>query len=184
MRRISGIVLSGDGGCADGLQNAASTPCSGSETCKPLANAVTRSDARRIAISAILLWILPSPSRADPCDLIPERGPMPAEVRSGKVFSGPVVYVGDGDSLCVALGPSQSQWAEVRLADFYAPELHDAGGAEAKATLSRLVEGKRLECVAEHRSYDRVVAVCRLRGRSVGDLMRSSGVREGGRGRK
>lgn len=126
----------------------------------------------------------PAVSRADPCDLIPERGPMPAEVKSGQVFSGQVVYVGDGDSLCVALGPSRSGWAEVRLSDFYAPELHNAGGPEAKATLSRLVEGKRVECVAEHRSYDRVVAVCRLRGRSVGDLMRASGVREGGRGRQ
>ena len=126
--------------------------------------------------------ILPYTAVADPCDLIPERGPMPAEVKSGQVFSGPVVYVGDGDSLCVALGTSHAQWAEVRLADFYAPELHDAGGAEAKKTLSRLVKGKRVDCVAEHRSYDRVVAVCRLRDRSVGDLMRSAGVQEGGRG--
>lgn len=128
--------------------------------------------------------ILPYTALADPCDLIPERGPMPAEVRSGQVFSGSVAYIGDGDSLCVALGPSHAQWAEVRLADFYAPELHDSGGPEAKDTLSRLVQGKRVECVAEHRSYDRVVAVCRLRGRSVGDLMRSAGISEGGRGRK
>jgi micrococcal nuclease len=138
------------------------------------------------ASSALLLalCLLPVDALADPCDLIPERGPMPAEVRSGQVFSGPVTYVGDGDSLCVALGPSHTQWAEVRLADFYAPELHDAGGPEAKDTLSRLVEGKKVECVAEHRSYDRVVAVCRLRGRSVGDLMRSAGVEEGGRGKQ
>lgn len=109
---------------------------------------------------------------------------MPAEVRRGQSFSGPVVYVGDGDSLCVGLGASRSQWAEVRLADFYAPEIHEAGGPEAKRALSRLVEGRKVECLAEHRSYDRVVAVCRLRGRSVGDLMRSAGVSEGGRGRK
>jgi micrococcal nuclease len=123
-------------------------------------------------------------AQADPCDLIPERGPMPAEVKSGQVFSGPVVYVGDGDSLCVAVGPSHAQWAEVRLADFYAPELQDAGGPESKDTLSRLVEGKWVDCVAEHRSYDRVVAVCRLRGRSVGELMRAAGIQEGGRGRR
>jgi len=109
---------------------------------------------------------------------------MPAEVKSGQFFSGPVVYVGDRDSLCVALGPTHAQWAEVRLADFYAPELHDAGGPEAKETLSRLVEGRKVECVADHRSYDRVVAVCLLKGRSVGDLMRSAGVGEGGRGRQ
>jgi micrococcal nuclease len=109
---------------------------------------------------------------------------MPAEVGSGQVFSGPIAYVGDGDSLCVALGPARSQWAEVRLADFYAPEIHEPGGPEAKATLSRLVEGREVNCKAQHRSYDRVVAVCRLKGRSVGDLMRSAGIQEGGRGRQ
>jgi endonuclease YncB( thermonuclease family) len=143
-----------------------------------------RVDCRALAGVTVAVCFLPSVGLADPCDLIPERGPMPTEVRSGQVFSGSVSYIGDGDSLCVALGPSHAQWAEVRLADFYAPELHDAGGPEAKATLSRLVEGKRIDCVAEHRSYDRVVAVCELRGRSVGDLMRSAGVREGGRGRQ
>jgi micrococcal nuclease len=109
---------------------------------------------------------------------------MPAEVRSGQVFSGPVTYVGDGDSLCVALGPARSQWAEVRVSDFYAPEIHEPGGPEAKATLSRLVEGREVNCKAQHRSYDRVVAVCRLKGRSVGDLMRSAGIQEGGRGKR
>ncbi len=127
---------------------------------------------------------LASGAAADPCDSIPYKGPMPDHLRPREAFSGPVVYIGDGDSLCVAVGPSHAQWAEVRLADFYAPELHDAGGAEAKATLSRLVEGKRVECVAEHRSYDRVVAVCRLRGRSIGDLMREAGVQEGGSGKR
>jgi micrococcal nuclease len=139
----------------------------------------------RLLIGTLLaLAVSPSAVYADPCDLIPERGPMPAEVRRGQSFSGPVVYVGDGDSLCVALGPSRSQWAEVRLADFYAPEIHEAGGPEAKRALSRLVEGRGVECVAEHRSYDRVVAVCRLAGRDIGELMRASGVREGGRGRR
>ncbi len=139
-----------------------------------------------IRFLALISGICSAPllAHADPCGLIPERGRMPAEVRSGQNFSGPVVYVGDGDSLCVALGPSPAQWAEVRLADFYAPELHDAGGPEAKDTLSRLVEGRSVECVAEHRSYDRVVAVCRLQRRSVGELMRAAGVREGGRGAK
>jgi endonuclease YncB( thermonuclease family) len=143
-----------------------------------------RFSVHRLLCLALAASILPCTALTDPCDLIPERGPMPAEVRSGQVFSGSVVYVGDGDSLCVALGTSHAQWAEVRLADFCAPELHDAGGPEAKATLSRLVEGKRVECAAEHRSYDRVVAVCRLGGRSVGDLIRAAGVREGGRGRQ
>jgi micrococcal nuclease len=107
---------------------------------------------------------------------------MPAHLTPGKTFSGPVVYIGDGDSLCVALGPTQGDWVEVRLADFYAPELAAPGGREAKATLERIATGKRVECVAQHRSYDRVVAVCALHGVSFGVRMRAAGVGEGGRG--
>jgi micrococcal nuclease len=144
---------------------------------------VSANSALRLLIGTLVaVAVTPSAVYADPCELIPERGPMPAEVRRGQSFSGPVVYVGDGDSLCVALGGSRLQWAEVRLADFYAPEIHEAGGPEAKRALSRLVEGREVECMAEHRSYDRVVAICRLRGRSIGDLMRSAGIHEGGRG--
>lgn len=36
--------------------------------------------------------------------------------RPGMEFSGPVTYVGDGDSVCVAVGSDQSSWVEVRLA--------------------------------------------------------------------
>jgi endonuclease YncB( thermonuclease family) len=107
---------------------------------------------------------------------------MPAYLHKGAKFAGPVDYVGDGDSLCVSVGPQPSEWVEVRLADFYAPELHESGGEAAKAALARIAMGQHAECVAEHRSYDRVVAVCRIEGRSLGDIMRAAGVSEGGRG--
>ncbi len=135
----------------------------------------------RAAVVATLA--LASPALADPCKLVPDKGPMPAALAAGKRFSGPVVYVGDGDSLCVAIGPSGAEWAEVRLADFYAPELAQPGGRESKSQLERLVSRRRVECVAQHRSHDRVVARCTLRGRSLGDLMRAAGAREGGNGR-
>jgi micrococcal nuclease len=120
---------------------------------------------------------------ADPCKAIPDKGPMPAHLKPGSTFSGPVTYVGDGDSLCVAVGPSQADWVEVRVSDFYAPELHEPGGQEAKAALERIARGREVECVARHRSYDRVVAVCTLQGSSLGDRMRAAGVVTGGRGR-
>lgn len=69
------------------------------------------------------------------------------------------------------------------LPDFYAPELHDPGGQQAKATLSRIVRGRQIECVADHQSYDRIVAYCYADGQALGDLMRAAGVAEGGRGR-
>jgi micrococcal nuclease len=123
-----------------------------------------------------------APAFADPCEAIPERGPMPPAVQPGRVFKGPVIYVGDGDSLCVGLGPARSQWVEVRLADFYAPELQEPGGRDAKAALEEIALRREVTCTAGKRSYDRVVARCTLRGISLGDLMRGAGVTEGGRG--
>lgn len=136
----------------------------------------------RLILAAIAFAVISTPALADPCKAIPDRGPMPAYLHRGSTFSGPVTYVGDGDSLCVAVGPGPQNWVEVRLEDFYAPELHDAGGEDAKRELERLVGGRRLTCVADHQSYDRVVASCTLDGRDVGDLLRADGGQEGGRG--
>jgi len=109
--------------------------------------------------------------------------------RPGQTFSGVVRYVGDGDSLCVGSLASPSTWVEVRLADFYAPELHAPGGREAKATLERLAMGRPAVCEAQQgrngrtSSHDRVIAVCRIAGRSLGMLMSRAGMSEGGNGR-
>ncbi len=139
----------------------------------------------KVVFAVAILWLVAAGSAsADPCRAIPDKGPMPAYVARGMTFKGPVVYVGDGDSLCVAVGSrpqSPDNWVEVRLADFYAPELSKPGGREAKAALERLVMGRRTTCFAQHRSHDRVVAVCRINGRSVAAQMRSYGVAEGGR---
>lgn len=121
-------------------------------------------------------------ARADPCKAIPDRGPMPPYLYRGAHFSGPVVYVGDGDSLCVAVGQGERNWVEVRLEDFYAPELHSPAGPQAKAALERAAMGQDADCIADHQSYDRVVATCRIGGRSIGDLLRSAGIVEGGNG--
>jgi endonuclease YncB( thermonuclease family) len=125
----------------------------------------------------------PAVALADPCKAIPDHGPLPGYLYPGATFSGPVVYVGDGDSLCVAVGPGPQKWVEVRVADFYAPELHDPDGPAAKAALERIAKGRQAVCMADHQSYDRVVARCEIGGRSVGDLMRRAGIAEGGRGR-
>jgi hypothetical protein len=45
-----------------------------------------------------------------------------------------------------------------------------------------MAKGKRAVCVADHRTYDRVAAVCQVDGRSPGDMMRAAGIREGGNG--
>lgn len=124
-----------------------------------------------------------TPALADPCKAIPDRGPLPPYLSRGATFSGPVSYVGDGDSLCVEVGRGPSSWVEVRVADFYAPELNAPGGREAKAALERVTRGKRAVCTAGHRSYDRIVANCRIGGVSISELMRRQGISEGGNGR-
>ena len=124
-----------------------------------------------------------SAAKADPCEAIPDKGLMPPSLSPGARFAGPVVYVGDGDGLCVAVGQGAQNWVEVRLSDFYAPELREPGGRLAKSALERIASGKRAVCVADHRSHDRVVARCLIDGFSIGDRMRAAGVREGGNGR-
>ena len=138
---------------------------------------------KRGAIGLTLALLPLSAALADPCKAIPDRGPMPPQLEPGRRFSGPVSYVGDGDSLCVAIGQGPAAWVEVRLADFYAPELSAPGGREAKAALERIAMGKRVECEAQHRSYDPVVAVCTVQGVKLGDRMRAAGITAGGYGR-
>ena len=131
----------------------------------------------RIAIiAACLAGAWASSAIADPCE-----GALPSK---GTAFSGVVRYVGDGDGLCVGPAGQPASWIEIRLADFYAPELHEPGGIEAKRRLERIVMGKTLACRAGRRSYDRVVATCTLGGRPVGTLLRAAGGAEGGRGRR
>lgn len=122
---------------------------------------------------AFIMFSWAAPAQADPCE-----GRLPSAV--GQKFEGLVRYVGDGDSLCISQSSDPLTWIEVRLADFDAPELHTLEGPRAKALLEQVAFGRRAQCEA-HRgrggrviSYDRVVAVCRVDGRSIGDLLRDA----------
>lgn len=134
-----------------------------------------KSVARKSCFISLATLIAANSAMADPCE-----GALP---KKGSSFGGLVRYVGDGDSLCIGENSDPSTWIEVRIADFYAPELHDPGGREAKASLTHLAYGKEAKCFAGRRSYDRVVAECKIGGYSVAELMRRAGVKEGGRGR-
>lgn len=129
-----------------------------------------------------LLLVVAAPALADPCEA-PVKG-----FKAGQAFAGEVRYVGDGDSICVGSSADPSTWIEVRLSDFYAPELREPGGEAAKREMVSLTDGRTARCTAvigDHGrtvSYDRVIAVCRVGGVSLGDLMRRASVAEGGRG--
>lgn len=129
----------------------------------------------RCVLGVLVALGLPATALADPC-----AAALPS---TGHTFSGAVRYVGDGDSLCVGPSDDPRTWIEVRVADFYAPELHAPGGAAAKAALTRIALGRQVQCRAGKRSYDRVVAHCVLGGASLGELMRRAGIGEGGNGR-
>ncbi|WP_333836111.1 nuclease [Novosphingobium sp.] len=120
-----------------------------------------------------------APAYADPCE-----APLPTH--AGARFSGTVRYVGDGDGLCVGRTADPREWIEVRLADFDAPELHQANGAAAKAALERIALLRQVRCTAERGrsgrvvSFDRVIARCRIGSDSIGNLLRHAGAVAGG----
>ena len=132
-----------------------------------------------IAVGAAIMLLTASPARADPCE-----GRLPS--RPGQQFGGTVRYVGDGDGFCVGNSADPNTWIEVRLADFDAPELHSPDGRRSKALLEQVAFGQTVSCEARRgRSgrvivYDRVIAMCHVRGRSIGDLLRSLRAPEGG----
>jgi hypothetical protein len=139
--------------------------------------------SRLVALLFLCVAAFPAAARADNCTAIPDSGIIPPSLGMGRTFAGPVVEVIDGDSLCVAVGPRVgADWVEVRLADFYAPEFTSPAGPAARAALNRIAMGRQAACVAGLGTYDRIAARCRIGGRSIGDLMRSAGVDEGGNG--
>lgn len=145
---------------------------------------MSRERRQLASVLAVLgAFLLPQAAQADPCTAIPDDGVIPGFLSPGRSFSGPVVEVLDGDSFCVAVGPRASQdWVEVRVGDFYAPELKTAAGRKAKAALTEAALGRTAVCVAGLGTYDRIAARCQIDGRSVGDIMRSAGIQEGGDG--
>lgn len=131
------------------------------------------------ATFSLMIFSWATPALADPCE-----GRLPS--LAGQKFEGLVRYVGDGDSLCVGQVADPRTWIEVRLADFDAPELHAPEGRRAKALLDQVAFGRRARCEVRLGrngrviSHDRVIALCRVDGRSIGDLLREHHAPEGG----
>jgi len=120
-------------------------------------------------------------AHADPCEA-PVR-----DFTAGDSFSGVVRYVGDGDSLCVGRTTDPADWIEVRLGDFDAPEVASPQGEYAKSLLEAVAMGRSVQCVAGGSrggrvvSYDRVVAICRVGGSTLGAQLKARGAPQGGR---
>ena len=83
----------------------------------------------------------------------------------------------DGDTFNVQNGWSYNgrTGSKVRIADFYAPELHESGGQAAKDLLSRYVLHKHVELKsAQGFSYERLVCDVFVDGKNVAALLRSA----------
>ncbi|MFO1037170.1 MAG: thermonuclease family protein [Geminicoccaceae bacterium] len=86
------------------------------------------------------------------------------------ILQGTVTHVRDGDTLVVAGTP-------VRLQGIAAPELDSKAGRRAGDALTALTLHRQLSCQPDGtRSYDRIVAVCRLDGRDIGEIMVGRGL--------
>lgn len=144
-----------------------------------------RSDPWRVTLLLIgigflaLAWLsLPNMARE-----LERPAAAPAASDPPALITARVASIVDGDGLVLASG------AEIRLGDFNAPEWNQPGGPEATAALREIAYGKIVACTpcegarrtGQCRSYDRIIATCRLSGQRLGDLMRARGVREGGR---
>ena len=77
----------------------------------------------------------------------------------GAAFSGTVLQVIDGRTLCVANGPSPDQWVRVRLSD--------GSPGQTRGALMAAAFAKQVSCVASGADADEVDAVCNADGRSV-----------------
>lgn len=130
---------------------------------------------------AAALSLLPTTAQADPCEA------RVTNYQAGQVIAGRLMYVADGDSICIGEGRNPRHWVEVRLVDWSAPELSQRGGFEAKAVMDRL-RGAPVECTVRlgyngrTTSYDRVLASCLIAGVSAAEHMRRAGIVQGGRG--
>lgn len=119
---------------------------------------------------AVALALSVAPALADPCE-----APLP---KRGETFTGVVTYVGDGDMMCVG---RDHGGIEIRLADWYAVEIDEPGGPEAKYLLKNLVLGRYVTCVSGRKNWDRVIAQCTMDGRPMRDWIIEQGGVEGGK---
>jgi hypothetical protein len=99
----------------------------------------------------------PQPARLGPPTAAACTAAPPAR---GESFSGTVLQVIDGRTLCVASGPTPDHWVRVRLSD--------AADGLPRGALMATAFAREVTCVADAPDTDGVTAVCIADGHSVG----------------
>ena len=106
------------------------------------------------AAGALAVLFFVTPALAQTC-----RAPTPPV---GQVVSGPVLHVLDGQTLCVALGPTPDRWVALRVSPSVTPLPADRERLMA-ATFSRslwceILDRGRAACTLDGRPLDAVLA--------------------------
>lgn len=81
----------------------------------------------------------------------------------GETFSGTVLEVLDGRTLCVAQGPTPDNWIRVQVSE--------AGGPDGRARLMAVSFAQRLTCVAGPVQVPGVLAECTVGGVPLASLL-------------
>jgi hypothetical protein len=88
--------------------------------------------------------------------------------KPGETFSGPVLEIIDGHTICVAKGATPNMWFLVKLAD--------APANQRKAALAAAVFAENVSCVARRSPGEGIVANCALNGADLDIVMRKAAV--------
>lgn len=99
----------------------------------------------------------PQPARLGPSPVAACTASSPAR---GASFTGTVLQVIDGQTICVAFGPTPDRWVRVRLTD--------AGAGLPRGALMASAFAREVTCVAGDADGEGVAALCTADGRSVG----------------
>jgi hypothetical protein len=100
----------------------------------------------------------PQPTRLEPPAAAACTAAPPAR---GESFTGTVLQVIDGRTLCVASGPTPDRWVRVRLTDI--------GPGLPRGALMAAAFAREVTCVASAPDAEGVAAVCIVDGRRVGE---------------
>lgn len=93
--------------------------------------------------------------------------------KAGEIFSGTVLEIVDGGTICVAQGPTPDRWILVKLAG--------ARSGQTKGALAAATFAKHVSCVAHRSQGQGLISQCTIDGLDINTLLHSSAVLAAGR---
>lgn len=122
-----------------------------------------------LALTSALLASGPPPAAQPPARVSIVAACSAAAPAPGAVLSGPVLQVMDGQTLCIAQGPTPDRWIQVRLEGMVNPG--------ARSALMAASFAKDVVCNVERRNPEGVVGRCAVDGAPLDELVESGSIR-------